>query len=133
MSEAIAVILGIMGFFGLTFAVERLPIKIAPLSWIKKFLTTDLENKVDSIKNEVIECQSQICVVDAKVDLNEVDRIKQEILTFRLLIKSPRNTRMLDFQHIFQLYDKYHKMGGNSVVDIAIEEIREVYKTLFKE
>ena len=133
MENTIATIIGILGIFGGIITIEKLPLKIYPLKWIKKFLYNDLEVKVDKINDTIGECKAEICCVNGKVDKNEIDRIKQEILTFRLLVKTENiNIKCLDFDHIFILYDKYKSMGGNSVVDLAIEEIKIIYKEFLK-
>ena len=57
----IGTVVAILGFFGVSFVIEKTPIKINPLSIIKKFLVGDLSEKIDTIGK--------------RVDENEKDRI----------------------------------------------------------
>lgn len=113
--------------------MEKLPIKISPWTWMKNFFTEEIKQEINLVKEEIKECKAQICSVEDKGNINEKDRIKQEILTFRILTITPNvNLKKLDFVHIYTLYDKYKKMGGNSVADEAIEEIKLIQKEFYK-
>lgn len=137
MIDALGTIIGILGMLGITFVIEKTPIKISPLTLLKKFFVNEIKTEINEIKTGLNEFKEEtkesLNTCKKNIEINEIDRIKQEILTFRLLIKTPNvNIKCLDFDHIFQLYDKYKKMGGNSMVDIAIEEIKIIYKEMFK-
>lgn len=133
MMTTLATIFGILGVLGISFGVEKLPIKISPLTWFKNFLLDDTKKSISEIKIELVNCKETIVENDKKAERNEINRIKQEILSFRIMAKTPNvKIECLDFDHIFQLYDEYKSMGGNSMVDIAIEEIKMIYKEKFK-
>lgn len=133
MMTAIATIIGILSILGISFTVEKLPIKLAPLTWFKNFLLDDTKKSIKETQESIKEVKSDLTDCKVTINKNEINRIKQEILNFRLLIKTPGvKVHFLDFDHIFQLYDEYKAMGGNSMVDIAIEEIKMVYKETLK-
>lgn len=108
-------VVAILGFFGVSFVVEKTPIKINPLSIIKKFLVGDLSEKIDTIGK--------------RVDENEKDRIRETILSYK---KSMDNGILLsehEYEYILKIYDKYDKiLHGNSFVQDVVNEIKILYK-----
>ena len=96
-----------------------------PLSKLIKFLNGNLTEKVDRITQKIE-------FVEKKVDENEKDRIKQEILSFSNSLRKGEPHTREEFMHIFDIYEKYKKLGGNSFVQMEIEFIHECYIMLSK-
>lgn len=118
----IGTLIFLAGSFGSLFALEKSKIKISPKEIIQKFLYGEIKTEIQAIDKKVD-------TLSTKVKENEIDRIKHEILEFEKRLKNRNYTFYdRDFEHIFQLYEKYHAMGGNSVIDIAMEYITSEYK-----
>lgn len=112
-SSDIVVILSFFGIF-----LEVTPIKINPVSsllgWIGK-----------NVNKEIIE---RISKLEIKVDENEKDRIRHEIYTFANNIRNrKRKYTVEEFKHIFEINEKYKKMGGNGQIKVEMKFIQEKY------
>lgn len=122
LGSTIGTVIFLAGTFGSLFALEKSKIKISPKKIVQKFLYGEIAEEIKSVREDVEN-------ISKEVKENEIDRIKHEILEFEKRLKNANYTFYeRDFEHILQLYEKYHKMGGNSVVDIAMEFIKEEYK-----
>ena len=108
-------VVAILGFFGVSFVVEKTPIKINPLSIIKKFLVGDLSEKIDTIGK--------------RVDENEKDRIRETILSYKKSMDNGISLSEHEYEYILKIYDKYDKiLHGNSFVQDVVNEIKILYK-----
>lgn len=108
-------VVAILGFFGISFVVEKTPIKINPLSIIKKFLVGDLSEKIDTIGK--------------RVDENEKDRIRETILSYKKSMDNGIPLSEHEYEYILKIYDKYDKiLHGNSFVQDVVNEIKILYK-----
>lgn len=116
----LSTIIALLGTLGVSFVVEKSPIKINPLSLIKKFLVGDLCEKIDNMDKKVVK-------IDEKVDKNENDRIKETVLTYRKLMKMGLPLSDYEYQYLCKVFDKYQSQGGNSFVADVMEEIKEMY------
>lgn len=106
-----------------TTLVEITPIKWNPLtsilSWLGKRMNGELTSKVDQQGKQI--------------DLNEIDRIRWEILNFANSCRKGEHHYKDEFVHIIGLHEKYnqllekHKMT-NGLVSIEYEYIEEIYK-----
>lgn len=102
-------------FFGVSFVVEKTPIKINPLSIIKKFLIGDLSEKIDTIGK--------------RVDENEADRIRETILSYKKSMDNGIPLSEHEYEYILKIYDKYKNvLKQNSFVEYVVEEIKILYK-----
>lgn len=111
----IGTVVAILGFFGVSFVVEKTPIKINPLSIIKKFLVGDLSEKIDTIGK--------------RVDENEKDRIRETILSYKKSMDNGIPLSEHEYEYILKIYDKYDKiLHGNSFVQDVVNEIKILYK-----
>lgn len=117
-------------FLILSLFIQIAPIKWNPLSslvkWIGKFLTSDINKKIDDIADQVNTLQED-------VDANEKDRIRWEILDFANSCRNGRRHSHDEFKHIADLHDKYkallEKTGDkNGVFDTEYEWIQTLYK-----
>ena len=108
-------VVAILGFFGISFVVEKTPIKINPLSIIKKFLVGDLSEKIDTIGK--------------RVDENEADRIRETILSYKKTMDNGIPLSEHEYEYILKIYDKYKNvLKQNSFVEYVVEEIKILYK-----
>ena len=105
-------LIGILGMF----CIELTPIKINPIKSLGR-----LFGKWIGIEN----LGNQIKKVDEKVDENEKDRIRYEILQFSSSLRNGRQKTENDYTHIEELYQKYHeKLNANSYISSEMEYIR---------
>ena len=108
----IGTVVAILGFFGVSFVIEKTPIKINPLSIIKKFLVGDLSDKIDTIGK--------------RVDENEKDRIRETILSYKKSMDNGIPLSEHEYEYILKIYDKI--LHGNSFVQDVVNEIKILYK-----
>lgn len=110
--------------------IQITPIKWNPISslikWIGKNLTTDLNDKIDDIADQVEKLQED-------VDANEKDRIRWEILDFANSCRHGVEHSHDEFRHITDLHDKYQllleKTGDkNGVFNTEYQWIESLYK-----
>lgn len=106
------VVIGILAVIG----IELTPIKINPIKSLGKLFGKWIG--IDSLGK-------QITKVDEKVDENEKDRIRYEILQFSSSLRSGKQKTENDYTHIEELYQKYHeKLHANSYISSEMDYIR---------
>lgn len=104
--------------------IEILPIKINPFTWLGK-----VAGKLLGIEA----MDKKIDAVSKKVDTNEIDRIRYEILQFSGSLRNGMERSDNDYQHIEELYKKYHEdLGANSYITSEINFIRSVKNKIKK-
>ena len=115
------IVLTILALIG----IEISPIKFNPISYLGKICgkllgIEKLGEKIDRVNN--------------KVDENERDRIRYEILQFSGSLRNGIERTENDYTHIEELYQKYHeKLKANSYISSEMVFIRECRnKTLEK-
>lgn len=112
------VLLGVLAMIG----IEISPIKINPFTWLGKICGKLLG---------IDELNKKITKVDEKVDINERDRIRHEILQFSGSLRNGLTRTDNDYQHIEELYQKYHEvLKANSYITSEIEFIRSCKNTV---
>ena len=97
--------LSIIAILGVFFEIT--PIKINPISSLLKYVGTKLN---EGVMNEVASMKEEIKKIDNKVDQNEIDRIRWEILDFANSCRNHRKHTREEFLHIIDLNQKYHKI-----------------------
>lgn len=114
--------------FGIFFEIA--PIKFNPVSRLLKYcgnrMNEDLRKDIASVKDDVER-------IDNKVDKNEIDRIRYEILDFANSCRNKRRHTRDEFLHIIEINTKYHKIIEekgleNGQIDIEFEMIKNLYK-----
>ena len=106
------VVLGILAMIG----VEISPIKINPFTWFGNLCGKFLG--IEKLSN-------QIKKVDEKVDVNERDRIRYEILQFSSSLRDGYRRTDNEYTHIEELYQKYHdELKANSYITSEMDYIR---------
>ena len=85
------------------------------------------------IKGEIKDLRTLIEQQERKIDENEKDRIRWEILDFANSCHNGRNHTYDEFRHIMALNDKYKKLlqatnDINGIFEVEYEYIRDLYK-----
>ncbi len=111
--------------------IEVSPIKVNPLKWLLKSIGKEINGE---IHNEIKLTKQELEKLAVRVDENEIDRIRYEILDFANSCKNGRKHTKDEFQHIIEINKKYHdildmRKKSNGLVDIEYEYVLEVYKT----
>lgn len=133
--------------FILSFVIQITPIKINPwtalFKWIGKLITEDsdknikaliiktneLETSINSVQNNL---GSTTAAIKNKINENEKDRIRWEILDFANSCRNGRKHTKDEFQHIIALNDKYHQLlekthDKNGIFEVEYEYILHLY------
>ena len=121
--NALSIIAILSVFFELT------PIKINPISSLLKYIGAKLNEDVIA---EVTSMKEEIKKIDDKVDQNEIDRIRWEILDFANSCRNQQKHTREEFLHIIDLNQKYHaiideKEIKNGQIDIEYGFIEKLY------
>lgn len=137
----------IIAFIG-SIGIEIAPIKINPWGWIlcqlSSALTKNLSDKIDDIfdmrneqydqiTNAIKDTAEQMHKLNKRVDENEMQRIRWEILDFANSIKNGRKHSKDEFHHIIEMNQKYHDIISyrgltNGVIDVEYEAILNEYR-----
>ena len=126
-----AVSLGVI----LSIFIEVTPIKINPISMLLKFIGRNINAE---LKAEISAVKADVQKIDNKVDNNEIDRIRWEILDFANSCRNKRRHTREEFLHIINLNEKYHKILDergmtNGQIDIEYEYIEGLYRKCLEE
>lgn len=122
---SVTLIIAFLGVF-----VEITPIKINPISSLLKYCGSKLN---EDLRNDIKDMKSDIEKLDNKVDANEIDRIRWEILDFSNSCRNKRKHTRDEFLHIIELNQKYHKIIKekgieNGQIDLEYDFIESIYK-----
>ena len=122
---SVTLIIAFLGVF-----VEITPIKINPISSLLKYCGSKLN---EDLRKDIKEMKSDIEKLDNKVDANEIDRIRWEILDFSNSCRNTRKHTRDEFLHIIELNQKYHKIIKekgieNGQIDLEYDFIEGIYK-----
>lgn len=106
--------IGVLAILG----IEVIPIKFSPIKSFGKLIgiwlgIKEVDNKINNLKHEV--------------DINEMDRIKYEILQFSGSLRNGLKRTEVDYQHIELIFTKYKNKGGNTYIMHEMEYIRECH------
>lgn len=113
-----------------TTLVEITPIKWNPLTSILSWLGIRMNGKLIA---KVDEQGKQIKELDTKIDMNEIDRIRWEILSFAGSCRTGHRHTKDEFEHIIGLHEKYHHIltahnMTNGLVSLEYEYIENIYR-----
>ena len=84
---------------------------------IRNFLMEDVNKKIDKL--------------DKKIDINTRDDIRGEMVNFAEDLRQGINKSIVQYKHIFEIYDKYHSAGWNSYVTNEFIFIKDKYNEKF--
>ena len=114
-SAVVGTVIAILGFFGVSFAIEKSPIKINPLSMIRDFLVGDLTKKVEEY--------------EAKRVLARTNEIKFELSNYEKLASNGISLSEDDIAFVRELYDEYHnELNQNHRGTIIYNNIEKLYE-----
>lgn len=124
-------LVGILALIG----VELAPIKVNPLTLIGKLLgrltgVHHITEKINALEHKMLELHTNLdkdmLILNNKIDTNEVDRIRYEILAFGGDIRHGLSKTEAEYNHIEDLYKKYKEdLHANSYIDHEMEFIRD--------
>lgn len=109
--------------------LEVAPVKVNPWTWLLKCvgnrMNADIIKRLDDV-------EKQLKAQDAKIDNNEKDRIKYEILDFARSCRRKEQHTKEEFDHILDQYDKYEVILAkleqpNGKVTNAMKYVSAVY------
>lgn len=105
----------------LFFEVSK--IKVNPISFILRWAGKRMFEPFDA----------RLDAVEKKIDENEMDRIRWEVLDFANSCRNNKQHTKEEFDHIVDLNDKYHKLlekydAENGVFDVEYAYILKLYK-----
>lgn len=117
----------ILGYSGGALAIlltliQITPIKINPWSAIARAIGR-------AINGDVLE---SIQAAERRIDENEIDRLRWEILDFANSCRNERKHTQEEFEHILDMHEKYEKIlmrqhRENGKVTRAYEYIKDIY------
>ena len=122
MESILGTVIAILGFFGVSFVVEKTPIKINPLSAMRKFLVGDIEQNVSDLKNTINN-------MEFKNDENEKDRLRYTILQYKKSLDNGIPMTEHEYEYVLRIFDKYKNvLHGNSFVCEVVKDIQRMYE-----
>lgn len=98
--------------------IKKILLKVPKL--IRGFLMEDTNSKIDKL-DEIVK------KLDYKIDRNMIDDIRGEIVNFAEDLRQGAHKSKVQFQHIFEIYDKYRKAGCNSYITHEFEYINQKF------
>lgn len=101
--------------------IKKILLKVPKL--IRDFLMEDVNSKIDNLDINVKK-------LDSKIDKNVLDDIRGEIVDFAEDLRQGCHKSKVQFQHIFEIYDKYHNLGGNSYITNEFKYIEEKFNEI---
>jgi len=108
-------VIAIFGFFGVSFAIEKSPIKFNPLTMIKKFFVGELTEKFEESEK-----------ARKKARANE---IKFELSNYEKLASNGILLTEDDIAFVRELYEEYHEdLKQNHRGSIIYNNIEKLYK-----
>ena len=114
-SSILGTIIAIFGFFGVSFAIEKSPIKFNPMTMIKDFFIKDLTEQVK--KNEEMRQKSR------------ANEIKFELCNYEKLASNNILLSEDDMAFVRELYDEYHDdLKQNHRGTIIYNNIEKMYE-----
>ena len=120
----------------LSAIIEIAPIKVNPWSklfkWIGSCMLGSTNQEIAEIKTDVEKINDSILELDSKVDSNEMDRIRWEVLDFANSCRNGRQHHKEEFDHIIDMNHKYHVLlkdeKSNGVYEMAFKYIERTYE-----
>ena len=114
-NSILGTIIAIFGFFGVSFAIEKSPIKFNPLTMIKDFFIKDLTDKFEKSENARIKSRA--------------NEIKFELSNYEKLASNGILLSEDDMAFVRELYEEYHDdLKQNHRGTIIYENIEKLYE-----
>lgn len=113
-NSILGTIIAIFSFFGVSFAIEKSPIKFSPLTMIKKFFVGDLTDKIE----EEFKAREKARANEIKFELSNYEKLASN----GILLSED------DIAFVRELYDEYHNdLHQNHRGTIIYENIEKMY------
>ena len=101
--------------------------------YVGKFLSKAMQTITADIQKDLKDLKDALNEQNKKINENEKDRIRWEILDFANSCHNGRNHTYDEFKHIMELNDKYKKLlretnDENGIFNIEYEFITSLYK-----
>lgn len=101
--------------------------------YVGKFLSKAMQTITADIQKDLKDLKDALAEQNKKINENEKDRIRWEILDFANSCHNGRNHTYDEFKHIMELNDKYKKLlretnDENGIFNIEYEYITGLYK-----
>lgn len=115
---------------------EISPIKWNPitsiLTWLGKKMNSQVMEKVEGQDKKIDSLDQKMVALDLKIDMNEVDHIRWEILDFANECREGRRHTKDEFEHIISQNTKYHTIitehdMKNGLIDLEYAYIVHIY------
>lgn len=125
----------------LSIFIQITPIKLNPWSslfkWIGKLITQESDKKIEQLIQDTNKLKTNIETVQTKINENEKDRIRWEILDFANSCHNDRKHSKDEFEHIITLNTKYRGLllltnDENGVFEAEYEYIKNLYAEKLK-
>ena len=114
MESFLGAIVAVLGGFGTLFAIEKIPIKINPLTMMKNFLVGDLTAKVEEYEKKRV--------------IARANEIKFELSNYEKLASNGIKLTEDDIAFVRELYDEYHEeLEQNHRGTIIYNNIEKMY------
>ena len=114
-NSILGTIIAIFGFFGVSFAIEKSPIKFNPLTMIKDFFIKDLTDKFEKSESARIKSRA--------------NEIKFELSNYEKLASNGILLTEDDMAFVRELYEEYHDdLKQNNRGTIIYENIEKLYE-----
>ncbi len=123
--------------FILTSLIEITPIKWNPLTsilaWLGNRINVNLSKKVEGLSDSVKDQAKKVDALDKKIDMNEIDHIRWEILNFSNSCRHGQQHTKDEFEHIINLHQKYGEIldsrhMSNGLITLEYEYIEDIYR-----
>lgn len=85
-----------------------------PMTKIRKAFFKDIHNELAEIKEQSKESEKLL--------------MRNRIVDFATDLRNGEFKSEVQYTNIYECYDKYHKLGGNSYIDEEIAFIKEIHK-----
>ena len=109
------VVLGV--FFEIT------PTKINPISWLGSVFNRNTNNKIEAMNEKIQVLEQKIVALNVKIDENQVEYLRCEILDFANSILNGRKRSKEEYHNIMDMYRRYHNIvGANNFPNDVLEE-----------
>lgn len=108
------IITAFLSLFGISFVIEKTPIKISPLTALRNFLVGNIEKKIDDSEKARIKSRG--------------NEIKFELFNYEKLLMNGVKLNENDIALIKEIYQEYHDdLKQNHLGTVIYEHILELY------
>ena len=112
----------------LASCIKVKPMEVSPMVWLLRKIGNALTGDL----------RQQLSEMDSKIDRNEMDRIRWEVLDFANSCRNKKQHTKSEFEHIIDLNEKYEMLltrtnETNGVFEEDYRYIRDIYRECCEE